>query len=185
MLIAEYWADHLGIELNTHKREPCRSRTRHLGFTVDLTEKVVAITTKHSRKIVASFNRMLMLIRKSGRILIKDLQKMLGLQIWISTVFKIARQFLTSICDLLRIEGANKYFYPKRHRKLVSRFVFDLKFWRRFVTCKPRAAFDTILGLLPVNDDTLASDASTSWGMAGVIVFGKGNPKYTTCGGLF
>ena len=78
MLIAEYWAEHLGIELNTHKREPCRTRTRHLGFTVDLTEKVVSITTKHSRKIVASFNRMLMLIRKSGRILIKDLQKIVG-----------------------------------------------------------------------------------------------------------
>ena len=100
-------------------------------------------------------------------------------------MFRIARQFLTSICDLLRVVGSGRYFYPKRHKKLVSRVVFDLKFWRRFVTCKPGAAFDTVLGLLPVNKDTLSSDASTRWGMAGAIVFGDGNPDHRTCGGLF
>ena len=108
MLIAECWADWVGIELNLHKRVPCRTQTRHLGFQIDLTRKVVSITTKHSRRVVAFFNRFLMLIRKSGRLLIRDLQRMLGLQIWISTVFKIARQFLTSICDLLRAAGTDK-----------------------------------------------------------------------------
>ena len=128
MLIAEFWADWLGIGLNSHKREPCRTNTRHLGFQVDLEEKVASVTTKHCRKIVAFFNRTLMIIRKSGRIVVKDLQKMLGLQIWISTVFRVARQFLTSICDLMRVVGDNTYFYPKRHEKLVARVVFDLKF---------------------------------------------------------
>ena len=185
MLIAEYWADWVGIELNIHKCEPCKTQKRHLGFQVDLTMKVVSITTKHSRRVVAYFNRFLMLIRKSGRLLIRNLQRMLGLQIWISTVFKVARQFLTSTCDLLRVVGTNRYFYPKKHKKLVSRIVFDLKFWRRFVDCKPRAAFDSILGRLPINRHKLASDASTGWGMAGIIIFGEGESKYTQFIGLF
>ena len=51
MLVAEYWAEWLGIELNAHKREPCKTETRHLGFRLNLAEKVITITTKHSRKV--------------------------------------------------------------------------------------------------------------------------------------
>ena len=98
----------MGIELNDDKREPGMTSTRHLGFGVDLAEKMVSITCKHSRKIVAYFNRFLMIIRKKGRLPIKNVQRMLGLQIWISTVFRIARQFLTSACELLRISVGAK-----------------------------------------------------------------------------
>ena len=51
ILIAEFWARWLGIELNTDKRESPRTRSRHLGFDVDLKHKIVAITRKHKRKI--------------------------------------------------------------------------------------------------------------------------------------
>ena len=159
--------------------------TRHLGFQVDLSEKVISVTTKHRRKIIAFFDRFLMTLRKTGRLLVKDVQRMLGLQIWISTVFRVARQFLTSICDLLREVGASIYFYPRRHRSLVARIIVDLKFWRRFVSCKPKSAFKFVLGHLPANGDKLASDASSGWGMAGVLIFGKNNPHYPGFGGLF
>ena len=126
-----------------------------------------------------------MIVRKEGRLLAKDIQRMLGLQIWISTVFRVARQFLTSTCDLLRVVGSNVYFYPRRHTSLVARIVVDLKFWRLFVSCKPKSTFKYVLGNLPANSDKLASDASSSWGMAGVLVFGNYNPHYPGFGGLF
>ena len=47
MLVEEFWAGWLGIELNADKREPPRSQSRHLGFTVDLRRKLVAVTQKH------------------------------------------------------------------------------------------------------------------------------------------
>ena len=81
ILIAEFWAQWLGIELNSNKRESVRSVTRHLGFQVDLSEKVITVTTKHRRKVVAFFDRFLMIVRKKGRLLVKDIQRMLGLQI--------------------------------------------------------------------------------------------------------
>ena len=70
----------MGIALNDDKREPGMTRTRHLGFGVDLAEKMISLTCKHSRKIVAYFNRCLMIIRKKGRLPVKDVQRMLGLQ---------------------------------------------------------------------------------------------------------
>ena len=77
MLIAEYWAGWLGIELNRGKREEPRSATRHLGFFVDLNEKVVAITDKHRIKIVRIFDRFLATVRSQGRLPVKGLQRML------------------------------------------------------------------------------------------------------------
>ena len=47
MLVAEFWARWLGIQLNESKREIARSSTRHLGFIVDLRLKVAKITAKH------------------------------------------------------------------------------------------------------------------------------------------
>ena len=91
ILIAELWADWLGVELNKDKREPVLTRTRHLGYFVDLSEKMLSVTNKHSRKIIDYFNRFLMIVRKQDRIRIKEIQKMLGLQIWISAVFRVAR----------------------------------------------------------------------------------------------
>ena len=126
MLIAEWWANWLGIELNTSNREPPRIETRHLGFSIHLKEKVITVTQKHRRRILAFFDRFLVTFRKDGRIKIKEIQKMLGLQIYISTAFRVARQFLTAVCDIFRITGNRQFFYPRRHRQLVISVVFDL-----------------------------------------------------------
>ena len=146
---------------------------------------MLSVTSKHSRRIIEFFNRFLMFVRVRHRIRIRELQKMLGLQIWISTVFKVARQFLTSTCDIIRTSGTNLFFYPRQHNALVARMIFDLKFWRRFITSKPKTTFSALLGLLPRNINTLACDACTSWGMAGIIKFVNGKPKYPQCEGLF
>ena len=98
--------------MNFDKRELPASSTRHLGFRVDLIRKVALVTKKHRDRIHAFFDGFLVAVRKKQRIAVKRLQKMLGLQIWISTVFRIARQFLTSICDAIRALGqGQKYFY--------------------------------------------------------------------------
>ena len=81
ILIAEFWADWLGIELNSDKREPVLSETRHLGFSIDLREKMLSVTNKHSRRIIEFFNRFLMFVRIRHRMRIREIQKMLGLQI--------------------------------------------------------------------------------------------------------
>ena len=81
ILIAEWWADWLGIELNHDKREPVLTATRHLGFAMDLEGKMLSVTKKHHRKIIAHFNRFLAIVRGRGRIRVKEVQKMLGLQI--------------------------------------------------------------------------------------------------------
>ena len=52
MMIAEWWANWLGIELNVPKRELPRMETRHLCFTINLKEKVISITQKHQRKVM-------------------------------------------------------------------------------------------------------------------------------------
>ena len=44
----------------------------------------------------------------------------------------------------------------------MKRIIFDLKFWRRFITATPQMGFEYILGVLPTNNIKLASDASTS-----------------------
>ena len=44
LLIAEYLAKWLGIELNDDKRKLPRSVTRHLGFRIHLRDKFVMIT---------------------------------------------------------------------------------------------------------------------------------------------
>ena len=81
MMVAEWWANWLGIELNLTKRELPRIETRHLGFTINLREKAISVTSKHRRKIIAFFNRFIATLRENGRIAIKEIQKMLGLQI--------------------------------------------------------------------------------------------------------
>ena len=161
MLIAEYWARWLGMELNDDKREEPRSSTRHLGFSVDLKRKMVAVTAKHRRKVVSFFDRFLLKIRGKGGLPVKAVQRMLGLQIWIGTVFRVARQFLTSICDLLRTAGTRRYLYPRKLSPLVARVVDDLTFWRRFVNPSLSVSFDFVLNRLPMNEDRLACDAST------------------------
>ena len=80
-MIAEYWADWLGIELNHDKRVLPISATRHLGFFVDLDKKMIAVTGKHRVKIIKFFDKFLMIMREKGRLLVRTLQKTLGLQI--------------------------------------------------------------------------------------------------------
>ena len=127
LLIAEWWAKWLGIELNDGKRElPCAS-TRHLGFEINLKNKFVGVTEKHSRRFVVFFSQFMLSVKNNGRIPIRDLQKILGLQIWIRTVFRVLRQFLTSTCDALRVSQGGKFLYPRKHKELVARMIFDLK----------------------------------------------------------
>ena len=94
-------------------------------------------------------------------------------------------EFLTSTSDILRIAGSCSYFLPRRHKSLVARAIYDLKFWRRFMTSSPTMSFDFILCRLPVNPHRMASDASTSVGMAGVLRFGKPCRLYPGVEGLF
>ena len=186
LLVAEFWARWLGIQLNEQKREvPC-STTRHLGFMIDLNLKVVRITAKYKGKIFVFFDRLMLSVRKKGRILIKDFQKLLGLQIWISSVFRVARQFLTSFCDILKAaHGRHTYFYPSKYPLLVTRAIRDLQFWRRLVSCSASMSFDYLLNRLPENNVILASDACTSFGMAGVLRFQHTNESYKGFDGLF
>ena len=147
---------------------------------------MVKITDKHKRKIFRFFNRFLLCVRKNERILIKDIQKMLGLQIWISSVFSVSRQFLTSICDILRAaHGRYTYLYPRKYPVLVARVIRDLKFWRRLVSGTARMSFEYLLNRLPVNNMLLSCDASTGFGMACVLNFNQPNEKYKDCDGLF
>ena len=137
---------------------------------------MVSITQKQKDKILGYFDQFLMCVRKMGRITTKTLQRMLGLQIWVSTVFRIARQFLTSTCDALRQSNRDplrieKFFFPRKNPVLTARIVFDLKFWRRFVLSSPQSSFKSILGLLPKNRDRLFCDASSTHGMGGVLQF--------------
>ena len=95
------------------------------------------------------------------------------------------RQFLTSTCDVLRISHHKSHFFPRKHRDLVSRLLFDLKYWRRFIMKAPSAKFAYVLGRLPENDRILFSDASTSFGMAGVILSQAGDSLRRGHAGLF
>ena len=81
LLIAEFWAHWLGIELNHGKRELPSSATRHLGFDIDLRLRMVGITMKHRRRIISFFDGLMLTTRKNGRIPVLRLQKTLGLQI--------------------------------------------------------------------------------------------------------
>ena len=125
------------------------------------------------------------MVRCNSRILFKDMQKLLGLQIWISTIFRVARQFLTSICDVLRIAKGNRWFYPRKHKALATRVVQDLKFWQRLVSEPAKAEFNYILDRLPENSGMLSSDASTSFGMARVLRFAQPHQEYLGFAGLF
>ena len=49
LLVAEFWAGWLGIELNNDKREFPASATRHLGFFIDLKRKAHKITLKRTQ----------------------------------------------------------------------------------------------------------------------------------------
>ena len=138
------------------------------------------ITRKHKRKMAVHFDNFLVAARKRERLSARVIQRMLGLQIWISTVFRVARQFLTSICDILRIAGANGFFYPRKHPQLVGRAVRDLAFWRRLVMGTTEAGFDYLLDQLPVNRHRLSSDASTSFGMSGVLRFAQSQRLITS-----
>ena len=115
LLIAEYWARWLGIELNHDKRELPSRATRHLGFNIDLRLRMVAITMKHRRRIISFFDGLMAIERKNGRIPILRIQKTLGLQIWVSTVFRVARQFLTSTCEIIRVctRRGFSFFFPR------------------------------------------------------------------------
>ena len=185
LLVAEYWAEGLDIELNHDKTEPACSTTRHLGFSIDLKQKLITATKKHKRKIMGYFKGFLWAARLGKGIRIKYIQKLLGLQIWISTVFPVTREFLTSTCDILRISGTYSHFHPRKHQGLVARTIADLKFWRNFISRSPTATFDFILNRLPVNRHFMASDASTSVGMAGVLFFGEPCSNFPEAHGLF
>ena len=118
----------MGIELNDQKRELPRSKTRHLGFVIDLQNKRLSITGKHKRRVIAFFDNFILVVRKQGGIPIRSIQKLLGLQIWISTVFRVARQFLTSTCDIIRVAKRSSRFYPRKHKRLAKRAIFDISF---------------------------------------------------------
>ena len=145
----------------------------------------MAVTKKHKQKIVRFFGHFMTAVRRNGRIRIRELQKILGLQIWVSTVFRVLRQFLTSTCEVLRITKTRSFFYPRKHQDLVRRLVFDLKWWRRILTDMPRASFAYVLGRLPMNVNWLSSDASGTFGMAGVLHFGRVPKKHKGFAGLF
>ena len=86
---------------------------RHLGFMVDLMKKSLHISGKQIAKVLQYFDHFLAVIRKKGRIRVKQVRRMLGLQVWIGTVFRVARQYLTSACDLLRATQERKFFFPE------------------------------------------------------------------------
>ena len=71
LLVAEFWANWLGIQLNNDKRELPASATRHLGFFIDLQRKAVMITQKHKRKITVFFDNFLVAARKKERLSIR------------------------------------------------------------------------------------------------------------------
>ena len=180
------------MELNDDKRELPRTATRHLGFRVDLQGKFVLISRKHRGKILTFFDNFVISAKRGRRIRVRDMQRMLGLQIWISTAFRIARQFLTSLCNTLRAvqkPGSTElevWFYPRKHKGLVRRVLFDLKFWWRFVLTRPVTSFDYLLGRLPRNDSRMYSDASSLHGMGGVLIFGEsGRRAYPRVEGVF
>ena len=102
-------------------------------------------------------------------------------------MFRVARQFLSSTCDVIRFCNAMnwKFFFPRKNRALAQRFLIDLQFWRRFVSNSPQSSFDFLLGRLPLNEDQLFSDASSSYGMAGVLMFAKFNKRKFKIDGLF
>ena len=79
----------------------------------------------------------------------------------------------------------NRYFYPRKHRKLVTRILFDLKFWRRFVLSVPSTSFDFLLARLPLNGCRLFCDAASLFGMSGVLVFEEGEERSDGIDGLF
>ena len=81
MLVAEFWAALLGIQLNEGKRELPRTATRHPGFFIDLTRKAIFITQKHKRKITLYFDNFHVAEKKRERLSIRGIQRMLGLQI--------------------------------------------------------------------------------------------------------
>ena len=109
---------------------------------------------------------------------------MLRLQIWINTVYRVARQFVTSVCNLLRVSLCGTYFYPRKHSALVARTAKDLKFWR-FVSGSATATFDYLLCRLPPSKDRLSSDVGITYGMSGVILFYKPHRDYLGYDGLF
>ena len=90
-----------------------------------------------------------------------------------------------STCDILRLTNGKRYFLPRKHKSLAARVVYNLMFWRRLIINSPMASFEYILSRMPVHDIYLASDDSTSFGMAGVLIFGKENPKFKGFNGLF
>ena len=116
---------------------------------------------------------------------LRNCRKFLGLQIWISTVFRAMRQFLTSTCDILRISRTKRYFYPRKHHTLMLRMIYDLKKYRRFILQMPGASFSYVLGRLPWNRHCLSSDAFATYGMAGVLHFSPETSRDKKCSGLF
>ena len=152
---------------------------------VDLFKKAVFVTGKHRSRVLSFFGLFLKTVRVKKRIRLRTIQRMLGLQIWIGTVFRITRQFLTSTCDIIRVTGNAEFYYPRRFQLLTARAIIDLKFWRRFITSLPSAHFDYILNHLPYNISSLSSDASTSFGMAGVLLFNTPNASAEGFHGLF
>ena len=155
--------------MNWDKRSPPCSASPYLGFSIDLQHKLVAITKKQRIKVINFFDHFSGTCRSRGRILLKHIQSMLGLQIWIGTVFRVSLQFLTSTCDVIRgcLQSGSKFFHPRKSRKLSGRIRRDMMFWRRFVLHSPKISFQYVLGRLPVNKNRMFSDACSSVGMGG------------------
>ena len=55
--------------------------TRHLGFNINLAQKMLMVTQKHRRKIISFFDGFLVAVRKKQRIKVRTIQRMLGLQV--------------------------------------------------------------------------------------------------------
>ena len=92
---------------------------------------------------------------------------------------------MTSICDILRVSRDKTFFYSRKYPGLVARAVRDLTFWRRFISSTAEAGFDYLLNRLPINVHRLSSDAATSFGMAGVLLFKQKTSQHSNVDGLF
>ena len=86
---------------------------------------------------------------------------------------------------MLRVSQHSSYFFPRRHKNLVARVVFDLRHWRRFILKAPAAKFNYVLSRLPESHHLLSSDASSSYGMAGIIQVSPEARQQTGYDGFF
>ena len=125
------------------------------------------------------------LIRKleqEQKLVLKEIQRYHGSLNWFGIVFRVTKQFLTSFCDAMSIAQKEVLFFPRRHNVLTRDLIFDCRYLKSFIKEDPKVSFDFLLGKLKKNDFRLQSDAATSWGWGGVLLF---NTPRNGLNGLF